>query len=288
VDTDSALCKDVRAKPKKYEAVETVHAFMKEHGYHPGQCKISSGQMQHDRDVTMEFVKRFHMAGFTLHIHVIGDGSLKVALDAIEAARAADGISSQHDGLAHVQLAQPSDVARIGKDHLYVAFTYSWAFAEPQYDLTVIPFIDRVIGNSYAALHSPKNYYEPNVYPFKGVKNAGGILVAGSDAPVGTADPQPFVNMALAVTRRMPGKPPESPEQAISIRDVIDAYTINGARFLNRDQEAGSLEAGKSADFIVIDRDILALADAGKADQVAGTHVLETWFQGKQVYSRPR
>lgn len=288
VDTDSALCKQVRAEPKKYEAVAAIHSFMKEHGYHPGQCTISSGQMQHDRDVTMEFVKRFHTAGFTLHIHVIGDGSLKVALDAIEAARAADGISTQHDGLAHVQLAQPSDVARIGKDHLYVAFTYSWAFAEPQYDLTVIPFIEKVTGNSYAALHSPKSYYEQNVYPFKGVKNAGGTLVAGSDAPVGTADPQPFVNMALAVTRRLPGKPPESPEQAIAIRDVIDAYTINGARFLNRDQEAGSIEPGKSADFIVIDRDILALADSGKADDVAGTHVLETWFQGKQVYSRPR
>ncbi|MFM9587435.1 hypothetical protein ACKI11_48035, partial [Streptomyces caniscabiei] len=88
VDTDSALCKQVRAEPKKYEAVAAIHSFMKEHGYHPGQCTISSGQMQHDRDVTMEFVKRFHTAGFTLHIHVIGDGSLKVALDAIEAARA--------------------------------------------------------------------------------------------------------------------------------------------------------------------------------------------------------
>ncbi len=286
VDTGSAICKDVRSQPKKYEPVEAVHAFMKEHGYHPAQCTISSGQMQHEQAVTMEFVKRFHLAGFTLHIHVIGDGSLKVALDAIEAARAADGISSQHDGLAHVQLAQPSDVARIGKDHLYVAFTYSWAFADPQYDLTVIPFIERVTGNSYTALHSPKSYYEQNVYPFKGVKDAGGTLVAGSDAPVNTADPQPFVNMALAVTRRMPGQPAESPEQAVTIRDVVDAYTINGARFLQRDKEAGSLETGKSADFIVVDQDILALADAGKADQVAGTHVLETWFQGKPVYQR--
>ncbi len=286
VDTGSALCKEVRSQPTKYESTEAIHAFMRQHGYHPAQCKISSGQLQHDRDVTMEFVKRFHLAGFTLHIHVIGDGSLKVVLDALEAARAADGISSQPDGLAHVQLAQPSDVARIGKDHLFVAFTYSWAFADTQYDLTVIPFIDKVLGNDYATLHSAKNYYEPNVYPFKGVKDAGGILVAGSDAPVNTADPQPFVNMALAVTRRMPGGLPESAEQAIAIRDVIDAYTINGARFLRRDQEAGSLERGKSADFIVIDQDIVALADAGKADQVANTHVLETWFQGKPVYRR--
>jgi predicted amidohydrolase YtcJ len=286
VDTGSALCREVRDQPTKYGSPRAIHEFMTAHGYHPAQCDISSGQLQHDPAVVMEFVKRFHLAGFTLHIHVIGDGSLKTTLDALEAARAADGISSQPDGLAHVQLAQPSDVARIGKDHLYVAFTYSWANSDPQYDMTVVPFIEKVSGNSYSALHSPNGYYERNVYPFKGVKDAGGTLVAGSDAPVNTADPQPFVNMALAVTRRLPGKPPESPEQAISIRDVIDAYTINGARFLRRNAEAGSIEAGKSADFIVVDQDILQLAAAGKADQVASTRVLETWFQGQAVYVR--
>ena len=286
VDTGSPLCADVRRHAATYESTKAVHDFMAAHGFHPSQCTISSGQLYHDPAVINEFVKRFHQAGFNLHIHVIGDGSLKVTLDAIEAARASDGNSSLHDSLAHVQLAQPSDVARIGRDHLYVAFTYSWANADPEYDMTVIPFFDKVIGNSYAALHSPKGFYEPNVYPFKGVKDAGGILVAGSDAPVNTPDPQPFVNMALAVTRRLPGGPPESPQQAISIRDVIEAYTINGARFLHRDAQAGSIEVGKSADFIVVDQDILALADQGKAGEVARTHVLKTWFQGKPVYVR--
>jgi predicted amidohydrolase YtcJ len=235
----------------------------------------------------MEFVKRFHLAGFTLHIHVIGDGTLKTVLDALEAARAADGISSQLDGLAHIQLAQPSDVARIGKDHLFVAFTYSWANADPEYDMTVVPFVDKVIGNSYAALHAPGSYYESNVYPFKAVKEAGGILVAGSDAPVNTRDPQPFVNMAIGVTRRLPGQKAQNPTQAVGIRDMIDAYTINGARFLHRDAVAGSLEVGKSADFIVVDQDILQLADSGHADDIARTHVLNTWFQGKEVYVKP-
>lgn len=234
----------------------------------------------------MEFVRRFHAAGFALHMHVIDDGSLSVALDALEAARAADG-TALHDGLAHVQLARPTDVARIGRDKLYVAFTYSWANADTAYDMSVVPFIDKVFGNGYAALHSPHGYYESNVYPFKAVKEAGGTLVAGSDAPVETRNPRPFVNMSMAVTRHLPNQPPQNPAQAISIRDVIDAYTINGARFINRDAEAGSIEVGKSADFVELDRDILALADSGMADDVRDTKALRTWFQGNLVYQRP-
>lgn len=287
VDTGSALCKEVRDNPAKYATAAAVTAFTAEHHYHPGQCAISSGRLQHDRETTFEFIKRFHLAGFTLHVHVIGDGTLKTVLDAIEAARAADGISSQYDGLAHIQLAQPSDVARIGKDHLFVAFTYSWANADPEYDMTVVPFVDKVIGNSYAALHAPNLYYEKNVYPFKGVKDAGGTLVAGSDAPVNTRDPQPFVNMALGITRRLPGQQAQNPSQAVTITDVIDAYTINGAHYLHRDNVAGSLEVGKSGDFIVLDQDILQLAATGHADDIARTHVLGTWFQGKKVYTRP-
>jgi hypothetical protein len=285
VDTGSKLCADVRAGADRYAGAEAAAKFIAEHGFHPAQCTISYGRLQHERGVTFEFVRRFHLAGFTLHVHVIGDGTLKTVLDAIEAARAADGIATQNDGLAHVQLAQPSDVARIGKDHLFVAFTYSWANADPEYDMTVVPFVDKVIGNGYAALHAPGGYYESNVYPFKGVKDAGGTLVAGSDAPVNTRDPQPFVNMAIGMTRRLPGQKPQNPAQALGIRDLIDAYTINGARFLHRDSVAGSLEAGKSADFIVLDRDILALADAGHAGDIAKTRVLETWFEGNEVYS---
>jgi predicted amidohydrolase YtcJ len=72
----------------------------------------------------------------------------------------------------------------------------------------------------------------------------------------------------------------------VPLRDAIDAYTINGAQYLKRDKVAGSIETGKSADFIVLDRDILALADGGKAGEVAQTKVLETFFMGTRVYRR--
>jgi predicted amidohydrolase YtcJ len=183
-----------------------------------------------------------------------------------------------------VQLATSADIQRIGRDHLYVAFTYAWMVVDPDYDLTVIPFFQHVRGNSYQALHLPGSYYEAHTYPVKSIQRAGGILVAGSDAPVETRDPRPFVNMARAVTRRLPGEPSLNAAERVSLQDVLDAYTINGARFLGREREAGSLEAGKSADFIVVDQDILKLAAHGQADRIAATRVRETWFMGRQVY----
>jgi predicted amidohydrolase YtcJ len=284
VDTGSALCKTVRANPEKFEGAAAVSAFIKKNGYHPGQCIISSGQLQSPASVEMEFVKRFHLAGFSVHIHAIGDAGVRTAVDAIEAARAADGISTQHDALAHLQVVNPADALRIGRDHLYLACTFSWANYDPEYDMLVVPFFDHVAGNTYAALHPAGSYYDSALYPFKDMKDAGATLVGGSDAPVNTRSPQPFVNMAVAVTRQLPGQPPTTPGQRLSIQDAIDAYTINGARYLSLDAETGSIEVGKSADFVLIDRDIVKLAETGEGMQIAKTQVLETWFKGVKVY----
>ena len=285
-DTDSAACAEVRAHQDRYASDAAISDFLGKTGYYPAQCRLWSGKLTTDRAVLMELARRLHLAHFNIHVHVIGDGTARTIVDAIEAARAADGDSSTHDSIAHLQFADPDDVRRIGRDRLYVAFTYSWAIADQDYDMTIVPFVQKVSGNSYEQLHAPGSYYEENSYPVRSTRDAGAHLVAGSDAPVATRDPQPFVNMAIAVTRRLPGGRPMNAGQAISIRDVLNAYTIEGARFLGRDDEIGSLEAGKSADFVVLDRDILALADTGHAAEVADTRVLETWFRGRRVYQR--
>jgi len=284
VDTGSALCSEVRAHVGQYQSPTAIAAFMSANGFHPGQCLVSSGQLQHERSIELEYVKRMHLAGFNLHIHTIGDRAVRTALDAIEAARAADGISTTHDSLAHVQFALPEDIARIGHDHLYVVYTYSWANVDLDYDMTVIPFVQKVSGNSYESRYPPGGFYEINSYPVRSTEQVGGILAAGSDAPVNTRDPQPFVNMAGAVTRHLPGQPVLNPGERISIREVLEAYTINGARLLGWDKDIGSIEIGKSADFVILDRDILALADEGHADDIAQTRALETWFRGQRVY----
>ncbi len=287
VDTASVDCVAERARSVAATDAQVLQ-FTQEHGFHPAQCKISRGQLQHDAEVIKEFSRRFHLAGFNLHIHAIGDRAVRTGLDAIEAARAADGNATTRDGFAHIQLAHPDDIARLGHNHLFIAYTYAWADVDPDYDMTVIPFLQKVSGNDYAALHVPGSYYEENTYPVRATRDAGAILAAGSDAPVETRDPRPFVNMARALTRRLPAGPVLNARQAIGIADVLAAYTINGARWLGIDAVAGSLEVGKSADFVVIDRDPVQLAATGRADEIAQTQVLSTWFQGKQVYTAPR
>jgi predicted amidohydrolase YtcJ len=272
-------------RPKAYASDAQIRTFFEANKYYPAQCEISHGKFQHERDILMEYVRRAHEAGFTLHLHAIGDAAVRAALDAIEAARAADGVTTQPDTIAHAQLVSSDDMVRMGKDHIYIAYTYSWAFAERDYDLSVIPFIDRVKDDTYASLHDPANYYEQHAYATQSAKRSGAVLIAGSDAPVGVRDPQPFFNMQLGVTRQMPGGQPLNPNERLNIRDLIKAYTINGASALGRAAEIGSLEVGKSADFIMLNQDIIALADAGHAEKIGETKVLGTWFQGRKVYS---
>lgn len=279
VDPQSPACIAARSAPLSPEASAS---FMQTNGFHPAQCTPSSGKFQHEPAIIMEYTRRMHKAGMAVHIHAIGDAAVRVAVDALEAARADDpkGIMRRPDTLAHVQLVSADDVARIGRAKLFLAMTYAWIYTDKEYDLSVIPFVQKVSGDSVAALHEPGSYYEQQAYPVAAMQKAGAILVAGSDAPVETRDPRPFANMQSAVTRARGGPPPLNPAESVSIADVVKAYTINGARSLGREQVFGSISVGKSADFIVIDRDIFSIP----ADQIGGTKVEQTWFRGKQVY----
>ncbi len=285
-DPASPQCIYARTNPEAYSSDESVARFMQRYGYHPKQCAISYGTPAMEPAIFADYVKQAHLRGYTLHIHAISDAAVKMALDAIEAARLADGISTQPDSLAHIEFATPEDVARMGRDHLYLAYTYSWAYADPTgYDMSLVPFYDHVLGNSYAAFHKADSYFEQTYYPFKTSKAAGAILVAGSDAPVSTHDPQPFVNMEYAMTRAMHGLPPTGPWQRLTLKEVLDAYTIDGARALGRSAEIGSVEVGKSADFCMLSIDILDLAAKNDTRRIGEARVESTWFQGRQVYA---
>lgn len=276
VDVDGAAC----AAAKGDDA-----AFIKANGFHPQQCVKSAGSLQHPEEVIREFVRLGDKAGFTFNIHAIGDRAVKTALDAIEGAQKDHGSKTRHL-ITHLQLVRPDDVARFKALQAYASFTFAWATVDPEYDLTVMPFIDRADGEE--GLYDPNSYYMRNVYPAESIREAGGVIVAGSDAPVDTRDPRPFVNIEGAVARDIFEAGALNISEALSIEDAIDAYTINGARALQQEALVGSLEKGKRADFIVLDQNIIDLAKSGAASRISETKVLETWFDGERVFERSR
>ena len=209
---------------------------------------------------------------------------MRTALDAIEGAQAANGNDQRHI-ITHLQLVHPDDQPRFAASNTYASFTFAWAIFDPIYDLSVAPFIDRV-DETFPDKPDNDSYYYSNVYPVQSIKGAGAEIIAGSDAPVDTANPRPFVNMAAAVTRSQPGLPKLNEKEALTIYEAVDTYTRTAAKALKLDDITGVLEPGKRADFIIIDQDIFDLAENGNPYEIANTEVQETWFDGELVFKR--
>ncbi len=262
---------------------EQIDSFIAANGFHPAQCQRSNGVLMQPADTVNRFVAAAVANDFGVHLHAIGDRAVRTAVDAIAAVTTGKPATNRHS-IAHAQLIHPDDIARIAALRIPVAFTYAWAVRDFWYDATVIPFVDQI--GSLEDMYNPANYYIQQAYPARSILDAGGVPAGGSDAPVDTADPRPFHNIEKAVTRDE-GEGPMNAAEGLDILDAIDAYTVNGARLMQQEEVTGSLEAGKKADFIILDQDIIALANSGDIDKVSDTSVLETWFDGQVVYSKP-
>jgi predicted amidohydrolase YtcJ len=282
VDLDGEVCLEYRSHPLAYANAEAKSRFKSEHGYFPQQCEQNYGVLEHSEEFVHAFVREMEAAGFAVHAHVVGDRATRIALDAFEASRAANGAPLHPQSLAHAQLIHPADQQRIGDLGIYVAFTYAWIDVDPEYDMSVIPFIDKIAGVD--DLYNAEHYAVQNTYPAGSVLKHGGVLIAGSDAPVDTRDPRPFVNIQQAVTRDSSTGRTFNAEQRIDIHEAIAAYTINGAKLFGHQERLGSIEVGKKADLIAIDRNLIELADAGRANEIGETRVVLTIFDGEVIY----
>jgi predicted amidohydrolase YtcJ/quercetin dioxygenase-like cupin family protein len=281
VDLDGEVCLEYRSHPLAYANAEAKSRFKSEHGYFPQQCEQNYGVLEHSEEFIHAFVREMEAADFAVHAHAIGDRAVRVAIDAFEASRAANGDPLHPQSLAHAQLIHPADQQRIGDLGIYIAFTYAWIDAEIEYDMSVIPFIDQVAG--VEDLYNPDHYTIQTTYPAGSILEHGGILIAGSDAPVETRDPQPFVNIQQAVTRDSEAGTFNA-DQRIDIHDAIAAYTINGAKLFGHQERLGSIEVGKKADLIAIDRNLIELAEADRANEIGETRVTLTIFDGEVIY----
>ena len=302
VDLDGPVCTQARAEAEALADPEAAAGFVAQHGFSPSLCSKHRGLLEFTPDALNSAITAFDAEGFTVHMHALGDRAVRVALDAIEAARASNGNSGLPHNLAHIQFVSEGDVQRIGNMGVTVTPTMAWAVPFWEYDTTVNPYINEVTSIfDMAALYRADGLWGERVYPFRSILQAGGHVAAGSDAPVDVPAPQPFVNIAAGLIRGdlLPADPrdeSDSPdlvpvfvnaEETLSLDDALAAYTINGAVAMGQQESTGSIKAGKRADLIVIDRDIESLAqDITTIWDIAETEVQLTVFDGRIVWNK--
>ena len=285
VDTSSEVCRAIRERGVESVSPIFKQTFFEEQGFLATQCFQSNGVLEKEYEFILNYTLALVDAGINVHSHAIGDRAVRIALDTFEAAKKFSPTSNAKVSIAHAQIIHPDDIERIGELDVAIAFTYSWIEPFSEYQMMVSPFIEPIFSED--DLYDSAGYVYKNTYPAASVKEAGGLLVSGSDAPVESRDPRPMLNIEKAVTRKneVTNRVYNRDEQ-LSIQDVLDAYTINGAVMLNQADITGSLEVGKKADFVILDQDLLRLVDEGFSDKISDTQILATWFDGVEIYQQ--
>jgi predicted amidohydrolase YtcJ len=205
-------------------------------------------------------------AGFTVHVHAIGDRAVRSALDAFAYSRQKNGPSDNRDQIAHLQLIDPADFPRFKALAVIANLQLLWAERDDYVDKATVRY-----------LGPERSRY---LYAARSLRDAGALIAGGSDWNVSSFNA--FAAMEHAITRaEAAGKPALLPEQSIRLQDAVDAYTINAAYALKQERTTGSLEPGKRGDFIVLDRDIFALDPF----DLHNTRVLATYLDGREVYA---
>ncbi|MGW1952728.1 amidohydrolase [Streptomyces sp. NPDC001920] len=220
-----------------------------------------------DAEQLPTYVTALDALGFQCHFHALGDRAVRDALDAIEAARAANGPSDTRPHLAHLQVVHPVDVPRFARLGAVANIQPLWAAHEPQMDELTIPFL----GPERAAWQ----------YPFGALLRSGARLAAGSDWPV--SSPDPLHGIHVAVNRVAPGAsdtPVFLPGERIGLAEALSAYT-SGAAHVNHLDDTGEVRVGALADLVVLDRDPFD----GPVEAIAETRVAITYVGGARVYA---
>ncbi|MFF1566801.1 amidohydrolase [Streptomyces sp. NPDC058293] len=216
-----------------------------------------------------KYVTELDARGFQVHFHALGDRAVREALDAVEAARRANGRTDTRPHLAHLQVVHPDDIGRFRELGATANMQALWAAHEPQMDDLTIPFL----GPERSAWQ----------YPFGDLQRSGATLAAGSDWPVSSPDPIEAIHVAVnrVLPDAAPGTPVFLPQQRIGLDAALTAYTAGSAYVNHLDDVTGSITAGRLADLVVLDRDPFA----APTEEIGATHVQETFVGGERVYA---
>lgn len=206
--------------------------------------------------------------GYTVKMHAAGDRSVRVGLNAIEVARKSLGNSIKRHELAHAGYIHPDDISRFAELNAVADLCPILWHPSPIID-AVISAVGKERGELY--------------WPTRDLLDANAPILAGSDWPSAVPDANPWPGVEAFVTRMDPRGDAEGalwPEQAITLEEAIEIYTIHGARAMKMEDRIGSIEVGKLADFIVLERNIFEIP----IDEVADTVIRQTYFEGRLVY----
>ncbi len=224
------------------------------------------GDLYFDPERFARLVTKLDAAGLAVHIHAIGDRAVRASLDAFEAARKANGDRDNRHQIAHLQLVDPADFPRFKQLGVIADMQLEWAKREPATGGPLEPYL------------GPERYRY--LYPAGSLRAAGATIVGGSDWDISSYNP--FRAFQTGITRTgAKGQRPLNLDERIPLQTAIDAYTIDAAYAMKQDATTGSLEVGKRADLVVLDRDILTI----DPETIADTKAVATYVDGRLVYS---
>ncbi len=242
-------------------------ALIDPYGDGKGGTTDNRGLSQIDPEGLLTWVPQLDALGFQPHFHAIGDRAVRESLDAVAAARRANGPSDTRPHIAHIQVIHPDDIGRFRELDVAANAQPYWACHEGQMDNLTIPFL----GDRWRWQ-----------YPFRSLRAAGAVLAMGSDWSVST--PDPLLEMELAVERVADDsrgqKPAFLPDERIELIDALAGFTAGSAYVNHLDDVTGTLEVGKYADLAVLDRDLF---DRG-AGAIGEARVVATFIEGVAVF----
>jgi hypothetical protein len=237
------------------------------------------GDINWGKEELKNAIRQVNKAGFQTHMHCIGDAATSQTVDAVEYSQKENNNDQLRNVITHLQIVDPDDIRRMSEEKIIAAIQPFWHFKEPGW-----------FENIDTAMLGEKR--AENQYPARSLVDAGIIITASGDYPVSPIN-DPFHGIQAGVTRNIYNDDYDviiddpddkrfllnAPER-LSVAELIEAYTINGAYQLFREDEIGSLEQGKKADMIVIDQDILHC----DLLRIHDTKVLATVFNGRVVH----
>jgi predicted amidohydrolase YtcJ len=207
-------------------------------------------------------------AGFQIHVHAIGDRAVRMTLDAIEAARKVNGPRDGRHHIAHLELIDPADIPRFSQLGVVANFQALWAYP----DTYITQLTEPILGPERSS----------RLYPIGSVVRSGGLFAGGSDWSVSSLNPLDAIQVAVTRWDPLgPAGPAWLPQELVDLPTAVAAYTKNGAFLSFEEKTRGSIEPGKAADLVVLDRNLFKIP----LQEIHAVRVVLTILEGRVIYS---